>query len=520
VTLHLLDVASYQGDLRPEDVRGAGFGAVNLKISHGLGLKSVHPMVAWWARQAEALGLGISTFHYMTAEGGGEAQAEHAHEQLSALGLLYGTVHQLDVECEPPPPLASVRGYLTRMTALLGRPVALYTGDWWWRPKGWNVADLAPYLWAAPNAGYLGTYPGDSSPHWAAGYSGWRELSVMQYGVSALPGGTIKVSKSAIRDMGVWRMMTGEAVAWTEIPASKSLFAEFNAVGPKRSKASDGRVGDLAHQESVSDHNPDETGNTGGVEDTDAINEVHAADVTAAGPWPAGWTMEKFVQLILARCRSGAEKRLRYIIFNKRIWSASSGWVQKTYSGANPHDKHAHFSFKYGSGSGAANPENDTSPWGLLAAVNAQEEDDMPTTKEVGDEVEKRMKAFFAATKQANGLPESRVGHDVSVQGVPDTINGGGTYLYRLIGDIGKQVVLANKATQAILANVLADDAEGPAVLARLDELQTAVAGLPDELLAALGDSQASDQEVAAALAALLGDRATAVGALLQRGGA
>jgi hypothetical protein len=60
-------------------------------------------------------------------------------------------------------------------------------------------------------------------------------------------------------------------------------------------------------------------------------------------------TMEKVVQFMLARCRSGAEKRLRYIIYNRRIWSASSGWVQKTYTGASPHTEHAHFSASYDS---------------------------------------------------------------------------------------------------------------------------------------------------------------------------
>jgi hypothetical protein len=77
--------------------------------------------------------------------------------------------------------------------------------------------------------------------------------------------------------------------------------------------------------------------------------------------------MERCVQIILERCRSGVEKRLRYVIYNRRIWSRSSGWVQKAYTGSNPHDKHAHFSFLYGSGSSTTNPENITSPYGLLA---------------------------------------------------------------------------------------------------------------------------------------------------------
>lgn len=166
-------------------------------------------------------------------------------------------------------------------------------------------------------------------------------------------------------------------MAWVLIPAAKSLFDEFNKLAPNRDKASDGAVGDLAHQSGVSDHNPDETGNTGSSSDSDSINEVHAIDVDKDLKH-ATKTMEWCVQTILTRCRNGSEKRLKYVIFNKRIWSASGGWKQTAYSGANPHDKHAHFSFKYGSGSTTANPENITSPWGLVAAAGG---DDLVTSQ-------------------------------------------------------------------------------------------------------------------------------------------
>jgi hypothetical protein len=79
------------------------------------------------------------------------------------------------------------------------------------------------------------------------------------------------------------------------------------------------------HQEEVSDHNPDETGSVP-IHDADHVNEVHAADVDNNLNEP-DLTMEKVVQFLLARCRSCAEKRLRYIIYNRRIWSATSDWA-------------------------------------------------------------------------------------------------------------------------------------------------------------------------------------------------
>ena len=145
---------------------------------------------------------------------------------------------------------------------------------------------------------------------------------------------------------------------WVLIPCLKQLFAAFNSIAPNRDKASDGAIGDTAHQQEVSDHNPDETGSVP-IHDADHVNEVHAIDVDN-NLNESDLTMEKVVQFLLGRCRSGAEKRLRYIIYNRRIWSASSGWVQKAYTGASPHTEHAHFSASYDT-----NLEASTASWHL-----------------------------------------------------------------------------------------------------------------------------------------------------------
>ncbi len=356
MTLFLADIASYQKNLSISQLRAAGFGGINVKVSHGLTQKSVHPNVSAYVREAREAGFALSCFHWLDATASGVAQADYAYRCMAELGLnVPGVAHVCD--CESDATQGIYKDYVARMEQLLSRPVATYTGDWKWtweRPR---------WLWSAPAPGYQPSYPGDSSPLWDA--EGWR-LDVMQYRVS--PIGGINVSQSAVRDLELWQEMIGLATVYS-VPASTTLRDEFNAVAPGRDKTSDGTIGDPAHAESVSDHNLDETGNTGGVEDNDDIDEVHARDVDSSGPWPAGWTMERFVQLILARCRSGQERRLRYIIYNRRIWRKSNGWVQEVYTGPNPHDKHAHFSFEYGSGSGASNPENITTPYGIEAAM-------------------------------------------------------------------------------------------------------------------------------------------------------
>jgi hypothetical protein len=157
--------------------------------------------------------------------------------------------------------------------------------------------------------------------------------------------------------------------SWILVPCLVKLRSEFNVIAPNRMKDSDGSAGDAAHQDSQSDHNPDETGNVP-IHDPDRVNEVHAIDVDIDLKVP-GLSMEKVVQFLLTRCRAGTENRLRYIIFNRRIWSASDEWRERDYTGKNPHDKHAHFSSSYASGR-----EADTSSWELEAIPVALTADD------------------------------------------------------------------------------------------------------------------------------------------------
>ncbi|WP_328462292.1 hypothetical protein OHA21_34830 [Actinoplanes sp. NBC_00393] len=132
----------------------------------------------------------------------------------------------------------------------------------------------------------------------------------------------------------------------TLVPSLVRLRTDFNTVFPGRDKSSDGWIGDTAHQGRDSDHNPDER------------NLVHAIDVDAN--LGSGVDMRDVVEFIVARCRSGKEKRLTYVIHDRTIWSATQGWTARRYSGDNPHTAHAHFS----AGDTPAR-ERDTGTWHL-----------------------------------------------------------------------------------------------------------------------------------------------------------
>jgi hypothetical protein len=149
---------------------------------------------------------------------------------------------------------------------------------------------------------------------------------------------------------------------WVLVPCLVALRREIDRVAPGRDRRSDGTIGDAAHQRSVSDHNDDEVGRVP-VRDADSKHEVHALDVDADLRTP-GVTMAGIVDKIVKRCRAGKEKRLTYIIFNRKIWSASRGWAERAYTGASPHTEHAHFSASY-----VTAHESDTSPWGIAGTA-------------------------------------------------------------------------------------------------------------------------------------------------------
>lgn len=143
-------------------------------------------------------------------------------------------------------------------------------------------------------------------------------------------------------------------------PALSRLRADFDAIAPGRDHSSDGWIGDYAHQQGTSGHNPDDTaGSKSEYSDSDNIPEVRALDVDV--DLNNGLTMETCVQHILKSPND--LKRLKYIIYNRRIWTKSSGWRQAPYSGPNPHDHHAHYS-------GDPAYDNDTSPWSILDLLN------------------------------------------------------------------------------------------------------------------------------------------------------
>lgn len=137
-------------------------------------------------------------------------------------------------------------------------------------------------------------------------------------------------------------------MAWRVAKSLDVLLAEINSIAPNRSKASDGSIGDDAHQGTDSDHNENDAG------------VVCARDYTHDPD--DGADMHEIAEQL----RKRNHPAVKYVIWNRRIWSKarnSEGW--RFYSGSNPHTKHMHVSVGFGPDGHSTGPYDDESPWGI-----------------------------------------------------------------------------------------------------------------------------------------------------------
>lgn len=143
-------------------------------------------------------------------------------------------------------------------------------------------------------------------------------------------------------------------IDWRLAKSLMQLRGEVNIKYPKRSKDSDGAVGDTSHASRSSDHNP-------WIADPPGPHVVSAIDITHDPK--GGFDSYAFAEWL----RLEKDRRIKYVISNRRIFAGSLGpspWVWRAYSGANPHDHHVHISVKE-----TKEFYDNQSPWGVADAT-------------------------------------------------------------------------------------------------------------------------------------------------------
>ena len=118
--------------------------------------------------------------------------------------------------------------------------------------------------------------------------------------------------------------------------AGQQLRLQVDDSYPDRDRTSDGWIGNLAHQNTKSDHNPDKAHG----------NVVRAIDLDRDLSGKAKPDLMPYLADEIRRfAKKDKSKRVSYIIFNGKIASSRMGWRWRKYSGINPHTKHCHVSF-------------------------------------------------------------------------------------------------------------------------------------------------------------------------------
>lgn len=222
-------------------------------------------------------------------------------------------------------------------------------------------------------------------------------------------------------------------MAWDLTVGLKTLRAQVNARWPNRDKASDGTIGDAAHQaEAASGHNPDDTvGSRPEWDgDSDTLQEVRAWDMDS-DLGEAGTTAQMLVDHL--RALPGLSSHVRYMIYNRKIYHSSSNFAPAPYSGASAHTEHIHFSGAYTQAA-----DQDTSFNYRLSEVG----DDM-SKQDVTD----ALTDFF---KQAGSVPTqdytSRIGRDALNQDIPNPFTGAKSTAYSLLGDLADHLLIVEQA--------------------------------------------------------------------------
>lgn len=154
------------------------------------------------------------------------------------------------------------------------------------------------------------------------------------------------------------------SMAWRLAMSLVQLGHEVNRMAPNRSKASDGTIGDSSHSSRTSDHNPDSRG------------VVRARDITHD---PAnGLDCHKLADQIKD------DVRVKYLIWDRRIWNPSISRSWRSYSGSNPHTKHLHVSVRTDNG-------DNTQAW-------LEQEDDLAQVPQAEwNEIRDKVRALSAA---------------------------------------------------------------------------------------------------------------------------
>jgi len=126
-------------------------------------------------------------------------------------------------------------------------------------------------------------------------------------------------------------MVAKSGDGWRLAPSLVALIDETDRRWPRRSRISDGSIGDTSHSSRTSDHNPSDGGWVAAVD----VTEDHANGPDLHAFW---------AHIVATR-----DPRVKYLIYERRIVASYptggvAAWTPRAYTGVNAHEQHLHVS--------------------------------------------------------------------------------------------------------------------------------------------------------------------------------
>jgi len=192
MVVYLLDISHHQGDFNIARAVGEGYSAVICKATEG---STYHDeRFLGYITQVRAEAAIPGAYHFLRG-GSGSGQARIFHQRVVAAGGPSGMLCACDNEQDAT--WETTRDFFAEWERLTGgHPLIMYSGAWWWIPRGWPGRTLTPYLWhshyliGTPNCG-SSLYAKVPASWWTPGYGGWSTATLLQFSSSGQVAGKL-----------------------------------------------------------------------------------------------------------------------------------------------------------------------------------------------------------------------------------------------------------------------------------------------------------------------------------------
>jgi GH25 family lysozyme M1 (1,4-beta-N-acetylmuramidase) len=197
-TIFMCDISNHNPGFDVGRAVSEGYSAIIMKASQGTWYED--PLFDGFATKTLAAGAIPGAYHWLE-NSSGTSQANLFHQRISAHGGPKGWLCACD--CEANADWETLTDFFQRWKELTdSHPLIMYSGDWWWKIRGWDATSLTPYLWDSryvSDSGYgSALYEQVPESWWTPRYGGWSETTILQFSDQATVAG-MRVDIDAFR---------------------------------------------------------------------------------------------------------------------------------------------------------------------------------------------------------------------------------------------------------------------------------------------------------------------------------